>query len=148
MEAVLLIGVQGSGKSTFYRDHFFHTHARLSLDLLRTRHRLNAFLQTCLHTRQRFVIDNTNIYRQERAGYIQAARAAGFSVSGYYVQVPVSDALKRNAQRSGKQRIPDRGVLGTFKKLEPPSPDEGFDRLLIVELNADLQWQLRPWEAS
>lgn len=37
MEAVLLIAIQGPGKSTFYCRRFFHTHVRLSLDLPRTR---------------------------------------------------------------------------------------------------------------
>ena len=37
MEAVILCGVQGSGKTTLYRDRFLETHARISMDLLRTR---------------------------------------------------------------------------------------------------------------
>ncbi|MFN8578481.1 MAG: hypothetical protein U0354_16755 [Candidatus Sericytochromatia bacterium] len=36
MEAIVFIGAQGSGKSTFYKDKFFNTHMRISLDLLNT----------------------------------------------------------------------------------------------------------------
>jgi hypothetical protein len=43
-EAVLLIGIPGSGKTTFYRERFFNTHVRLSLDLLKTRERESALL--------------------------------------------------------------------------------------------------------
>src|SRR5579883_1956052 len=103
MEAILLIGVQGSGKSTFYRSRFFNTHVRLSLDLLRTRHRLRRFLQTCLETRQPFVIDNTNPKCTERAEYVAAAKAAGFRVKAYYFDVSLKEALARNAQRSGPE---------------------------------------------
>ena len=39
MEAVILIGIQGSGKSTFYRERFFDTHVRINLDMLKTRQR-------------------------------------------------------------------------------------------------------------
>ena len=39
VEAVIFVGLQGSGKSTFYRERFFDTHVRLSLDMLKTRHR-------------------------------------------------------------------------------------------------------------
>ena len=39
MEAVLLIGIQGSGKTTFYRERFADTHAHISLDVLKTRGR-------------------------------------------------------------------------------------------------------------
>ena len=57
MEAVILIGIQGSGKSTFYRERFFDTHVRISLDLLRTRHREALLLRACLEGKQRFVVD-------------------------------------------------------------------------------------------
>jgi hypothetical protein len=31
MEAVILIGIQGSGESTFCRERFFNTHVRISI---------------------------------------------------------------------------------------------------------------------
>ena len=72
MEAVIFTGLQGSGKSSFYKERFFSTHVRISLDLLRTRHRENRLLALCLETQQRFVIDNTNPARADRAKYITA----------------------------------------------------------------------------
>jgi len=59
VEAVILIGIQGSGKSTLYRERFFDTHVRISLDLLKTRGREREFTETCRRRGQRFVIDNT-----------------------------------------------------------------------------------------
>ena len=50
-----------------YRDRFLETHARVSLDLLRTRAREAAFLKTCLETRMPFVVDNTNPTIEDRA---------------------------------------------------------------------------------
>ena len=50
MEALIFAGIQGSGKSACYRERFFDTHARISLDLLKTRHRERPFLETCLST--------------------------------------------------------------------------------------------------
>ena len=58
MEAVILIGIQGSGKSTFCRDRFFNTHVRINLDMLKTRHREKLFLDACLAAKQPFVVDN------------------------------------------------------------------------------------------
>ena len=66
MEAVLFIGIPGSGKSSFFKERFFSTHVRISLDLLRTRHREELLLEACLGTEQRFVIDNTNPTTSER----------------------------------------------------------------------------------
>jgi predicted kinase len=132
MEAVIFVGVQGSGKSTFYRERFFETHVRINLDQLKTRHREAVFLAACLQTGQPFVIDNTNITAASRAPYIEAARRAGFKVIGYFFDARLKDALRRNAQRSGAAAIPIPGVVGTYKRLERPTPAEGFDELYVV----------------
>jgi predicted kinase len=132
MEAVILCGIQGSGKSTFYRERFFDTHVRVSLDLLGSRNREALFLKTCLASGQRFVIDNTNPRAEDRAPYIAAAKAAHFRVVGYFFETAVKDALRRNAKRAGKAIVPIPGVIGTFKKLQPLAWSEGFDELYRV----------------
>ena len=93
MEAVILCGVQGSGKTTLYRDRFLESHVRVSLDLLRTRAREAAFVKTCIDTKMAFVVDNTNPTVAERARYVAPARAAGFKVVGYLVDVPFAVAV-------------------------------------------------------
>ena len=113
MEAVIFIGLQGAGKSSFYRERFFDTHLRPSLDMLRTRHRELRLLQASIEARQRFVVDNTNPTRSERQVYIRPAREAGFRVIGYYFQSRVEDCHRRNEQRPADQQVPLRGVLGT-----------------------------------
>jgi predicted kinase len=137
MEAVILIGIQGVGKSTFYRERFFDTHVRISLDLLKTRCREEVFLKTCLGTQQRFVVDNTNVRAAERAVYIGAALAAGFRVAGYFFHARLGDALRRNAQRSGRAKIPVPGVAGTLRRLERPRVEEGFSALYLVSRDSE-----------
>ncbi|CAA9528439.1 MAG: hypothetical protein AVDCRST_MAG30-3569 [uncultured Solirubrobacteraceae bacterium] len=127
MEAVILCGIQASGKTTLYRDRFLETHVRISLDLLRTRHREACFLETCLETRQPFVVDKTNETVEERRRYLAPARAAGFTVVAYLVEVEPSTALDRNVERPERRRVPVAGLLGTRKRLVPPSLAEGFD---------------------
>lgn len=134
MEAVVLIGIQGSGKSTFYVRRFFDTHVRISLDLLRTRHRENIFLRACIEGKQRFVVDNTNPTPESRAKYIALARAAGFRVIGYFFDTPLAEALQRNLSRPPGQQVPERGVRGTARRLAPPTPEEGFDELHRVRV--------------
>ncbi len=36
VQAILFSGIQATGKSSFYRERFFHTHVRINLDMLRT----------------------------------------------------------------------------------------------------------------
>lgn len=135
MEAIVLIGLQASGKSTFFRERFFDTHVRISLDLLRTRNRVRIFTDACTAAKQPFVSDNTNATAEERARYIEPARAAGFRIVGYYFTPCPRDSVRRNRGRSGRAQIPDVGIFGTLKRLEPPARSEGFDALYLVELD-------------
>lgn len=135
MEAVILIGIQATGKSSFYLRHFFGTHVRINMDMLKTRHREQLLLRACVEGGTPFVADNTNPSASERARYILPARAARFRVVGYYFRSSVSDALKRNASRAGAERVPDKGIFGTHKRLQLPTYAEGFDELFYVTLD-------------
>src|ERR1044071_4428585 len=87
MEAVLFIGIQGAGKSTFYLRRFADTHVRINKDMLKTRYREQVFLHASILAKQPFVGDNTNVLASERAKYIEPAKAAGFRIVGYYFPV-------------------------------------------------------------
>lgn len=137
MEAVLFCGIQASGKTSFYVERFLRTHVRISMDLLHTRNKERKLLQLCLSMQQRFVVDNTNPTIKERQKYIEAARLHKFTVTGYYFHTDVAAAIARNAGRTGKEHIPLAGIRGTYKKLEAPRYDEGFDALYRVEITAE-----------
>lgn len=133
-EAVVFTGVQAAGKSTFYRERFFDTHVRISMDMLRTRRRESLLLEACLAAKQSFVVDNTNPLAADRARYIAAARAAGFRVAGCFFRATPREAIARNRARTDKPSIPIPGLLGTYKRLEEPRWAEGFDALFTVTL--------------
>lgn len=132
MEAVIFVGLQASGKSSFYKERFFSTHVRISLDLLRTRNRERRLMAACLETQQPFVIDNTNPTREDRAKYIDASMTAKYSVVGYYFRSKAEECLSRNQQRT--EPVSEVGILSTAKKLERPTLAEGFNILKYVRL--------------
>ncbi|HEY6190579.1 MAG TPA: AAA family ATPase [Pyrinomonadaceae bacterium] len=146
MEAVLLIGIQGSGKSSFYKERFFHTHVRINLDMLKTKHRQQLLLRACLEAKQPFVVDNTNVTAQSRALFITPTKAAGFRVTGYYFRSDVKAALLRNSRREGAARVPDKALLGTYKQLEVPSRAEGFDALYYVRTGEAGEFLIEEWQ--
>ncbi len=109
---------------------------RVSLDLLRTRHREKLFLNLCLESGQKFVVDNTNSTRVEHAVYIAAAKTKRFAVIGYHFLTDPGEALIRNAARTGVERVPDVAIRATQAELESPMFGEGFDVLREVTLTA------------
>jgi predicted kinase len=143
-EAVLLIGIPGSGKTTFYRERFFNTHVRLSLDLLKTRERESAILRACLSVRQPFVVDNTNVTGEERTPYIAAAREGGFRVTGYYFSPNVRRSIALNKQRQSGKAVPVYGVLRAYKRLVPPHPAEGFNEIFTVDFGKENEFVVAP----
>ena len=146
MEAVIFIGIQATGKSTFYKERFFHSHVRINLDQLRTRHRERLLLNLCLETGLSFVVDNTNPSREERKHYILGAKQHGFEAVGYYFQSKIELAKMRNANREGKQCIPEKGILNAYNRLVLPDYSEGFDSLYYVSIDSNKQFQVVEWQ--
>lgn len=136
MEAVIFVGIQATGKTTFYKQRFFETHIRISLDMLKTRTRETLLLKACLNANQPFVVDNTNIKKEDRQRYIELAKSFGFRVVCYYFPAVVKEVLARNKQRTGKAVIPVPGIFGSLKRLQVPNLDEGFTKLYNVTINA------------
>ncbi len=148
VEAVILIGIQATGKSTFFKDRFFDTHVRISLDLLRTRHRERRLLQLCIELGQAFVIDNTNPTAEERARYIAPARASGYRVVGYYFHSVLANSIARNAERVGRFHVPAKGIGGTAHSLQMPGLDEGFDELYYVRIGDEGRFFVEDWHVA
>jgi predicted kinase len=140
MEAIIFVGIQASGKSTFYKERFFNTHVRISLDLLKTRHRENLFLQLCIATQQPFVIDNTNSTVEQRSKYITLAKTGNFRVNGYYFQPNPLASLGRNQQRPNRHQVPAKAIFGTHKQLQIPTLAEGFDALYYVAIDEEARF--------
>lgn len=145
MDLVIFVGIPASGKSTFYQQHFFHTHVRVNLDMLRTRHRENRLLECCFQTRQPLVVDNTNVTVADRRKYLEKGLQHRFHIRGFYFQSYAPECLARNAARTGRQRIPDKGIWGKYKQLEVPSPTEGFHELFYVRLDGNA-FVVTPWQ--
>ncbi len=93
MEMIVFVGGQGAGKSTFFREKFFQTHVRVSLDMLRTRNRERLLIEACIHMQQRFVIDNTNPTAEDRKRYFDMVRDANIKVIGYCFDATLDELL-------------------------------------------------------
>ena len=114
--------------------------------MLRTRHREKLLFEACLSAKQKLVLDNTNLTREERAKYIFKAKESGFKILGYYFQANLEKAIDRNSRRTGKAKIPEKGLLGAFKRLQIPDWTEGFDELFYVAINEENSFVIENWK--
>ncbi|NES24750.1 MAG: ATP-binding protein [Symploca sp. SIO3E6] len=150
MELVIFIGLQASGKSTFYRQYFTATHELVSKDLFRNnknRSRRQAqLIEEALQTGRSVVVDNTNPTVEDRATLIELGNKHSAQIIGYYFQSQVRRCLERNQQRLGKARVPDVAIYVTIKKLVQPSYSEGFQQLFYVQMARESGFVVRPWK--
>ena len=131
-ELVLLVGLPGAGKTTFYRSRFAETHVHVNRDQLRTSRRQQELVALALAAGKSIVVDNTNATITERAALIATAQRSGIRVVGYYFDVTARECIARNANRQGKARVPNAAIFAVAKRMAPPAPEEGFDELHVL----------------
>ncbi|MCU1237555.1 MAG: kinaselike protein [Candidatus Solibacter sp.] len=143
MRIVVLVGLPGSGKSTYLERMGA---AGLSSDAVRKLLADDETDQT-IHVRvfetirflleQRLAIgrpvtyiDATSLIPEERAPYIEIARAHGAKVEAVFFDIPLDVCLARNARRH--RIVPADALAKMAAKLVPPSFAEGFSRITVI----------------
>lgn len=145
-ELVILVGLPGAGKSTFFRQRFAATHEHVSRDELRKRgeplRRQEELLARALGAGRSVVVDNTNVSARDRAALVALGRRHGARLSVYWFEVDARECVARNAGREGAARIPAVGIFAAAKRLVLPAASEGFDALFVVRPLPDLGFEV------
>jgi predicted kinase len=151
-ELVILMGLQGAGKSTFAKTFFAATHVYVSKDKLRNNRRparrQRQLIEETLSHGSSVVVDNTNAIAAERVELIELGQAWNAEILGYLFLADLEECLARNRKRVGKARVPDVALFATRKRFEPPSYAEGFDRLLRVRTLPQGRFAVDQWNGT
>jgi predicted kinase len=146
-ELVILVGLQASGKSSFYRQRFGSTHAHVSKDLMprsarNKESRQLEQVERALAAGGSVVLDNTNPRAADRSALVAIAHRHGARAVAYFFPPQVGESIRRNAART--PAVPKVAIFTTLKKLEPPTAAEGFDEIHEVRLGDDGAFSVVP----
>ncbi|MEU7059187.1 ATP-binding protein [Streptomyces sp. NPDC046197] len=136
----VLVGLQASGKSTFYRERLADRFEVVSKDLFPRgargkQARQMRLVEEALTAGRSVAVDNTNPSPEEWRPLVDAGHAHGALVVAYWFPPDLAGALRRNAVRPGRARVPEVGVHATLRRLCRPAPGDGFDTVYDVRFD-------------
>lgn len=149
---VLMMGVPGSGKTTYAKKFIGDNDIYVSRDEIRFElvaedepyfskedEVLKTFISKVdegITKAKRYVVaDATHLNAGSRAKLLKNLHNKPDNVYVLYVAVPLEVALERNAQRSGRALVPETSIRNMFQSLSLPKKEEGIDVVLLLDEN-------------
>lgn len=139
---IIFIGLQASGKTSFYVEKFSNDYVHINLDTLKYRHREKLAFSKALLSGQGIVVDNTNPTKMDRKRYISKAVEYGYHISVYFFQSRLKECISRNMLR--ERVVPTIRLVHCSNLMELPVKSEGFDEMYFVRI-INRGFEVIPW---
>lgn len=164
LKLIILVGIQASGKTSFFRRHLAKESIHVSLDNWRGKgnvrakefHAIEEGLDALAAGKAAaLVVDNTNASVETRRRYFDYAALAAarlgrpVELTAYWFDEPLADCLARNALRplnppTGEPYfVPPSAIAACHARLQPPTYSEGFSRIFRVRITGPEEFEVR-----
>eukprot|EP00928_Gymnodinium_smaydae_P085518 TRINITY_DN68_c2_g1_i1.p1 TRINITY_DN68_c2_g1~~TRINITY_DN68_c2_g1_i1.p1 ORF type:complete len:773 (+),score=140.74 TRINITY_DN68_c2_g1_i1:74-2392(+) len=151
---VMLVGLPGSGKSTFGEQlvRSGRGWTRLCQDEMEGRNALeDALGRAAKDTTQRVIIDRTNVKRDDRKAFLSLAFNPKEAVCVHF-DASAADCEERVAKRTDHPTIKYGGGRNAVRSMkdnfEPPTCEEGFAEVIVLQDFRDASHLLACWGAE
>lgn len=141
MTMIILVGLPGSGKSTYAKKHY-PDYVYINQDELKSRDVCAIKAREAIDAGRDVIIDRTNIDKRQRKVWTNLAKFYGVqNVECILLKVEPKECIKRINGRKNHPTIPSElpldkkmHIVYTFiKSYEEPSLDEGFNSITVVD---------------
>ena len=156
-ELILMMGVPGSGKSTYARNILKYGDIYVSRDEIRYSMltdeddyfaKENEVIKTFIQYIDEALIDTqyqgkvyadaTHLSPKSRAQVLNQLKNKN-KVSVIYLDIPLNVILARNAQREGRALVPENVVRRMYKSIILPTKAEGIEKLITIDENQEVK---------
>ena len=153
----LMVGVPGSGKSTYAKNILKDGDIYISRDEIRYSllteeddyfAKENEVIKTFIDNIDKSLVneeycgdvyaDATHLSPKSRAQVLNKLKNKD-KVSVIYLDIPLNIILERNAQRKGRALVPENVVRRMYNSIILPTKEEGIEKLIIIGENQEVK---------
>lgn len=141
MKIIIMVGIPGSGKSTFANK--YKNYKIISQDELGSRYLCLSTFRQYLSEGKNVIVDRCNINKMQRILWINIAKEHKVEIDCVNLIINKETAIKRILERKGHPTIKEDTTLDKVTQIvdnflntyETPTLEEGFKKVLYIDAN-------------